>query len=131
MHQKREQVPKCGSNEEEKKYQYMLLTVTARSNVWTVFARLNAGIVGSNSTQGMDVCVCVYPVFVLSCVYVGALRLADHSSKDSYRLCKKDYETEEEARAQQRTVGPLTNEWNRIWRIKLGSSGFGQVSWTQ
>jgi hypothetical protein len=34
--------------------------------------------------------VCVYSVFVLS------------SSKESYRLCKKDYETEEEARAQQK-----------------------------
>jgi hypothetical protein len=26
------------------------------------------GMVGSNPTQGMDVCVCVYSVFVLSCV---------------------------------------------------------------
>jgi hypothetical protein len=31
-----------------------------------------------------------------------ALRRADHSSKEAYRLCKKDYETEEEARAQQK-----------------------------
>jgi hypothetical protein len=28
-------------------------------------ARSNAGIVGSNPTQGMDVSVCVYYVFVL------------------------------------------------------------------
>jgi hypothetical protein len=33
---------------------------------------------------------------------VEALRWADHSSKEPYRLCKKDYETEEEARAQQK-----------------------------
>jgi hypothetical protein len=33
-----------------------------------VFARSNARIVGSNLTEGMDVCVCVYSVFVLSCV---------------------------------------------------------------
>jgi hypothetical protein len=33
--------------------------------------------------------VCVYSVFVLSCVQVAALRRADHSSKESYRLCKE------------------------------------------
>jgi hypothetical protein len=37
--------------------------------VQSVFARSNAGIVGSNSTQGMDICiVCIYSVFVLFCV---------------------------------------------------------------
>jgi hypothetical protein len=44
------------------------ITVAALSKASTVFARSNAGIVGSNATQGMDVCVCVYSVFVLSCV---------------------------------------------------------------
>jgi hypothetical protein len=38
------------------------------------------------------------------------LRRGDHSSKESYRLCKKDYETEEEAGAQQRAVEPVMNE---------------------
>jgi hypothetical protein len=48
------------------------------------------------------------------------LRRAHHSFKKSYRLCKKDYETEEEAkkdyeteeeaRAQQRAVEPLIDE---------------------
>jgi hypothetical protein len=33
-----------------------------------------------------------------------------NSSKESHRLCKKDNETEEEARAQQRAVEPLMNE---------------------
>jgi hypothetical protein len=37
--------------------------MAARSKAWTVFARSNAEIVGSNPTQGMD--VCVYCVFVL------------------------------------------------------------------
>jgi hypothetical protein len=55
--------------------------------------------------------VCVYSVFVLSCVKVVALRRVDQSSKDSYRLCKKDYVTEEESKAQQRAVVPLMNEW--------------------
>jgi hypothetical protein len=36
------------------------ITVAARS----IFACLNAGIVGSNPTQSMDICVCVYSVFV-------------------------------------------------------------------
>jgi hypothetical protein len=38
----------------------------------------------------MDVYMFVrFSVFVLSCVEVEALRWADHSSKESYRLCKK------------------------------------------
>jgi hypothetical protein len=42
-----------------------LLTVTELSEACTVFARLEAGIVGSNPTQGMDVWyVCLLCVFV-------------------------------------------------------------------
>jgi hypothetical protein len=49
------------------------VTVAERSKAWTVFARSEAGIVGSNPTKGMDVwCVCVCAFF---CVYV-ALCLA-------------------------------------------------------
>jgi hypothetical protein len=56
---------------------------------WTTFALFNAGIVGSNLTQGMDVCIlCVYSMFVLFCVQVAALRRADPPSKESYRLSK-------------------------------------------
>jgi hypothetical protein len=33
--------------------------------------------------------VCVYSVFVLSCVQVATLRPADPPSKEYYRLCKK------------------------------------------
>jgi hypothetical protein len=40
------------------------------------------------------------------------LRRADHSSKESYRLCKKDYGTEEEARVQEKAVEPLMDEMN-------------------
>jgi hypothetical protein len=40
------------------------ITVTAQSEAWTAFACSNAGIVGSKPTQGLDVCVCVYSVFV-------------------------------------------------------------------
>jgi hypothetical protein len=54
--------------------------------------------------------VCVYSVFVLSYVQVAALRRPDHASVEPYRLRKNDYETEEEARAQQRAVERLMNE---------------------
>jgi hypothetical protein len=40
-----------------------LVTVAERSKAWTVIARSEAGIMGSNPTQGMDVW-CVY-VFIL------------------------------------------------------------------
>jgi hypothetical protein len=62
--------------------------VAARSKAWTVFARLNTGIVSLNPTWGMDVCVRFISVFVPSCVQVAALQPADPPSKGSYRLCK-------------------------------------------
>jgi hypothetical protein len=37
----------------------------------SVSARSNAGVVGSNPTQGMDICVCVYSVCVVLCVGSG------------------------------------------------------------
>jgi hypothetical protein len=40
----------------------MRVTVAARSKAWTVFARSNAGIVGSNPTQVMDVCLRLFCV---------------------------------------------------------------------
>jgi hypothetical protein len=49
------------------KFIFTLLKVAARSKAWTVFASSNAGIVGSNPTQGMnDRIVCVY--YVVFCV---------------------------------------------------------------
>jgi hypothetical protein len=38
-------------------YELQPITVAARSEAWTVFARSNAGIVSSNPTRGMDVSV--------------------------------------------------------------------------
>jgi hypothetical protein len=52
------------------------------------------------------ICVRVYSVLVLSCVQAEVLRRA----KESYRLCKNDCETEEEAKAQQMTVESLMSE---------------------
>jgi hypothetical protein len=63
-------------------------TIAERSKACTVFARSEAGVVGSNLTQGMDVwwkCVCA---FFCVCVQVEALRRADHPPKESYRMSK-------------------------------------------
>jgi hypothetical protein len=47
------------------------LTVAARSKAWTVFARSITGIVGSNPTRDMDVCVRLFCVCVVLCVGSG------------------------------------------------------------
>jgi hypothetical protein len=54
------------------------IEVCARSKAWIVFVSSKGGIVGSNPTRSMYVCVCVYSVFVSSCAEVAALRSADH-----------------------------------------------------
>jgi hypothetical protein len=60
----------------------------------------------SHTRHGCLVCVCVYSVFVLSCVYVEALRRADHSSKESYRLYN-DHETENQRPGPKGAVGSV------------------------
>jgi hypothetical protein len=49
----------------------MPITVVARSEAWTVSARSNAGIVGSNPTLGMDVCVRLFCAWAVLCVCRG------------------------------------------------------------
>jgi hypothetical protein len=44
------------------------ITVAEPFRAWTVFARSNAGIVASNPTQSMDVCVPLFCVCVVLCV---------------------------------------------------------------
>jgi hypothetical protein len=65
---------------------YLPVTVAEWSKPWSVLARLDAGIVGSNPTRDMDVYVYVYSMFVLSSVGRGLAMSCDHSSKESYRL---------------------------------------------
>jgi hypothetical protein len=43
----------------------MPITVAARPKAWTVFARSNTGIMGSNLTRGIDVCVRLFCVCVV------------------------------------------------------------------
>jgi hypothetical protein len=50
---------------------YMPDTTVAWSKVCTVFARSEAGIVGSNPTQGMHVCVRLFCVCIVLCVGSG------------------------------------------------------------
>jgi hypothetical protein len=64
------------------------ITGAARSKAWTVFARSNTGLVGSNPTEGMYVCVRLFCVFVVLCVGSG-LTTDWFPSKESYRLCIK------------------------------------------
>jgi hypothetical protein len=53
----------------EKMSQLKPTTAAARSKAGTVFVRSNTGVMGSNPTRGMDVCVRLFYVFV---VYVGS-----------------------------------------------------------
>jgi hypothetical protein len=43
-------------------FYFSWLSLVSRSKAWTVFTRSNAGIVGSNPTQGMDVSVRLFCV---------------------------------------------------------------------
>jgi hypothetical protein len=75
-----------------------------------VFAGSNTGIVGSNTTRGMDVCLRLFCVCVVLCVDMGLATGWIPRSRDSTVRVRKDYETEEEARAPQRAVEPRMNE---------------------
>jgi hypothetical protein len=44
------------------------ITVAERFKASTVFTHSDAGIVGSSLTGGMDICACVYSVFMLPCM---------------------------------------------------------------
>jgi hypothetical protein len=79
--------------------------MVARSKAWTFFARSNAGIVGSNPTWGMDVCVRLFCACADLRVQVVASRRADPPSKESYQLRKRSRNWKA-AKVQQRAVEP-------------------------
>jgi hypothetical protein len=58
----------------------MPTTVAVRSEAWTIFARLNTGVMSSNRIWGVDVCARLF------FVKVAPLRQADPPSKESCRL---------------------------------------------
>jgi hypothetical protein len=60
--------------------------VVALSKVRTAFAFSNTGVVGSNPTLGMDVCMRLLCLCIVLCVGSG-LAMAVPPSKESYRLC--------------------------------------------
>jgi hypothetical protein len=66
----------------------VLLPITVPCGLRPVFARSNAGTVGSNLTWGMDVCV---RLFCLCCSMCAGRGLATgwSPSKESHRLCEK------------------------------------------
>jgi hypothetical protein len=70
-------------------YRWLPIAAAARSKAWTVFTLSNTGIVGSNPTWGIDICVCLFYVCTVMCVQVAALRRTDPPSKESNRLCKR------------------------------------------
>jgi hypothetical protein len=52
-------------------YGIFRITVAARSKAWIFFARTNSGIVFSNPTHGMNVCVRLFRAYVVLCVGSG------------------------------------------------------------
>jgi hypothetical protein len=57
------------------------ITLPAQSKAWNVFAISKTGVGGSNPTQGMDICLCLFCDFCQA----AALLRANPPSKESYR----------------------------------------------
>jgi hypothetical protein len=67
------------------------ITMAAQSKAWTIFARSNTGVVGSNPTLGMDVCVRLFLVCAVLCVGSGLATgwsLVQGVQSAAYRITK-------------------------------------------
>jgi hypothetical protein len=76
------------------------------------------------------VCVCVYSVFVLSCVWVAALRWADHSSKESTFCIKilRNWRRGQGPAKGCRAIDDLMYEWMNEWWITYSLQRRSQYS---
>jgi hypothetical protein len=81
----------------------MLITVAAQSKAWTVFARSNTGIMGSNPTWGMDVCVRLFCLCAVLCAG-SAIVMGWSPVQGVLPTVEKDQETEKAAKAQERAI---------------------------
>jgi hypothetical protein len=96
------------------------ITVAVRSKAWTVFARSDTGVMGSNPTSGMDVCIHLFCAFVVLCVQVAALWNADPPTKECI-----DQETEKRPMFNKRAVEP------QIERYCVGLDNVVSVNYTK
>jgi hypothetical protein len=70
-------------------YKFLMpITVATGSKAWTVFASSNTGVMGSNPTRSMHVCVRLFCVCVVLCAGMG-VSTGWSPSKESYRLCTR------------------------------------------
>jgi hypothetical protein len=84
------------------------ITVAARSMARTVFARLNAGVVGSNPTKGMGVCVRLLCVCVVLRVGSG-LTMGWSPVKGVLPTVYRIKKMEEQGKSNIRTAEPQTD----------------------
>jgi hypothetical protein len=100
------------------------MTVAARSKVWTVFARSNAGIVGSNPTQDMDVCVRLrlFRVCVILCVNSGLAMGWSPVQEDLSTLYRiKSLKKRPRSNKDCRAIGRYFCSWSEIRALTLQS----------